>query len=98
MIRQLENEDSEDRELILQIIINLSSEEEFQIIFIALNSSFRICNLLFRRVEQEMKSGKEKQSDDVFDISKYFKSEEEGNSKNQEQIDIKYGKNIFKIF
>jgi len=94
MIRQLENEDSEDRQLILQIIINLSSEEEFQKIFIALNSSFRICNLLFRRVEEEMKGGKGKESDDTFDISKYFKSQDEVNSSNQEQIDIKFSNHI----
>jgi hypothetical protein len=91
MIRQLENEDSEDRELVLQIIINLSSEEEFQKIFLSLNSSFRICKLLFNRIEKELKKDK-KESEDVFDISRYFKSEESNSKIGNEKIDIKYGK------
>ena len=94
MIRQLENEDSQDRDLVLQIIINLSSEEKFQKIFLSLNSSYRICQLLFSRIEKDMK--KEKEPEDVFDVSKYFKSEEVSDSKNQtEKIDIKFGRNTY---
>ncbi len=97
MIRQLENEDSQDRDLVLQIIINLSSEEEFQKIFLSLNSSFRICQILFSRIDKDMK--KEKVSEDVFDVSKYFNSDELRDSKNQaDKIDMKFGKNTSKQF
>lgn len=91
MIRQLENEDSEDRELVLQIIINLSSEEEFQKIFLSLNSASRICQLLFNRIEKEMKKDKN-DSEDVFDVSKYFISDESDPKSQNEKINITLGK------
>jgi hypothetical protein len=52
MIRQLEDESSGNRELVLQILINLSSDEMFINTFLNLNSLFRISNLIFQKIDQ----------------------------------------------
>jgi hypothetical protein len=78
MIRQLEAEDSEDRDLILQIIINLSGEENFQKTFISLNTIYRMCYLFMQRVEKELDSNR------IEGISQFYELRE-----NKNKIDIK---------
>jgi hypothetical protein len=51
MIRQLEA-DNINKELILQIMINISSDEYFQHILIDFNVIYRICNLLFEKLDK----------------------------------------------
>lgn len=68
MIRQLESEDTTDRDLILQIMINLSCEEIFQAKFIELNAIYRITHLLMQKIDKEvLKDDGEKK--DNFDIA-----------------------------
>jgi hypothetical protein len=55
MVRQLEDEDNEDRELVLQIIINLSGDERFAAQFVTLNTIHRIITLLMNKVSKEIK-------------------------------------------
>lgn len=86
MIRQLENEDSEDRELILQVIINLSGDEKLQKTFISLNSIQRICNLLWQRIEKDSSRKDKKEINDIYDIETMAL---EGYNFNKNQIDIK---------
>jgi hypothetical protein len=50
MIRQLES-DNINKELILQIMINISSDELFQNTLIDFNVIYRICTLLFNKLE-----------------------------------------------
>jgi hypothetical protein len=69
MIRQLEAEDTEDRELILQIIINLSGGDYVQKQFLELNTIFRISQLLLERIGKEVTKESENQnSDDIYDL------------------------------
>jgi hypothetical protein len=95
MIRQLENEDSTERELVLQIIINLSGEESFQKNFIELNAIHRICHILLSRVEKEIKKeGSESKSDDVFDLTSMISGLNDTRGDTENKIDVNYG-NIY---
>lgn len=89
MIRQLESEDSTERELILQIITNLSGEDAFQKIFLELNTIYRICSLTLRKVDEEIKE----QDTDLFDIYDVKSLNKEKN-----QLEVKYGKLFCLIF
>jgi EAL domain-containing protein (putative c-di-GMP-specific phosphodiesterase class I) len=76
MIRQLEAEDTEDRELILQIIINLSGGDYVQKQFLELNTIFRISQLLLERIGKEVtKESENKNSDDIYDLVSEGKKE-----------------------
>jgi len=57
MIREVEA-DNDNRELVLQIMINLSGDELFQKKFIEFNSIYRICNLLYQKLPKELESEK----------------------------------------
>jgi hypothetical protein len=52
MIRQLESE-NENKELILQIMINLSGEEFFTKKLIDFNVIYRVCTILFNKLDKE---------------------------------------------
>jgi hypothetical protein len=75
MIRQLEG-DNENKELLLQIMINISGDEHFAKIFIDFNVIYRISTLLFSRLE---KSDVTLEADDLFEFAK-------------EKLDVKYSK------
>ena len=51
-IREVEAE-NENRDLVLQIMINLSGDELFQNKFLEYNSIYRICNLLYKKINKE---------------------------------------------
>jgi len=53
IIREVEAE-NDNRELVLQIMINLSGDEFFQKKFLEFNSIYRICNLLYQRLPKEL--------------------------------------------
>ncbi len=91
MIRQIENDESQDRELILQIIINLSSDENFQNVFLDLNAPYRLCYLLFNRIDKEIvKEKKETEiNEEIFDLAKYISQVESREC--VDKLDIKYG-------
>ena len=52
MIREVEAE-NENRDLVLQIMINLSGDELFQPRLLEFNSIYRISNLLYRKIPKE---------------------------------------------
>ncbi len=53
MIREIEAE-NENRDLVLQIMINLSGDELFQQRLLEFNSIYRICNLLYQKLPKEI--------------------------------------------
>lgn len=57
IIREVEA-DNDNRESVLQIMINLSGDELFQKKFIEFNSIYRICNLLYQMLPKELDSDK----------------------------------------
>lgn len=57
MIREVEA-DNDNRDLVLQIMINLSGDELFQNKFLEYNSIYRICNLLYQKLAKEIESEK----------------------------------------
>jgi hypothetical protein len=57
IIREVEA-DNDHRELVLQIMINLSGDELFQKKFLEFNSIYRICNLLYQKLPKELESEK----------------------------------------
>ncbi len=65
MIRQLEAE-NENKELILQIMINISGEEHFAKIFVDFNVIYRAVTLLFNKLENQINI----EEDSLFSIVK----------------------------
>ena len=57
IIREVEA-DNDNREIVLQIMINLSGDELFQKQFIEFNSIYRICNLLYQKLPKELDAHK----------------------------------------
>jgi hypothetical protein len=78
MIRQLES-DNPNKELILQILINISSDEVFQNTLIDFNVIYRVINLLFAKLEDKSFTSV---NDDIFDLIK--------NDDEKDKLDIKY--------
>lgn len=67
IIREVEA-DNDYRELVLQIMINLSGDELFQKQFLDFNSIYRICNLLYQKLAKELDSDKNSQLNKEVDI------------------------------
>ncbi len=67
MIRLIENEDIKEKDLILQILINLSTNERYLNSFLKLNTFHRILSIVFRLIKKEFKK-EEKNYDNVDDI------------------------------
>lgn len=65
MIREVEAEDNENRDLILQIMINLSGDELFQSRLIEFNSIYRICTILYKKLPREANMDKENLQKDI---------------------------------
>ena len=63
MIRLLENEDIKEKDLVLQILINISGKESYIPYFLKINTFHRIINLTFKLIKKEFeeknKSNKE---------------------------------------
>jgi hypothetical protein len=85
MIRQLES-DNINAELILQIMINISGDEYFQNILIDFNVIYRICNLLFAKLDGEA-SKKESDGFSTDSLLDFMKQDEK-------KLDVKYRKLI----
>jgi predicted nucleic acid-binding Zn finger protein len=93
MVRILESEDCDEEELLLQIIINLSSEPKLQSIFIQLNAIYRITTLLFKKISSEMKNKEKNKNkiDDPYDLTALLQSaEKEDSFKQKNDLEIKY--------
>ena len=64
MIRLLENEDIKEKDLVLQILINLSGKEDFLPHFLKINTIHRVLNLIFKTIKSEFEEkNKEKNND-----------------------------------
>lgn len=61
MIREVEAE-NENRDLVLQIMINLSGDELFSSRLLEFNSIYRISNLLYQRLPKEINSNSDKEN------------------------------------
>ena len=53
MIRLLENEDIKEKDLILQILINISGKENYVPLFLKINTFHRIINIIFKIIKKE---------------------------------------------
>ena len=56
MIRLLENEDIKEKDLILQILINIAGKENYLQYFLKINTFHRIINLIFKTIKKEFES------------------------------------------
>ena len=64
MMRLLENEDIKEKDLVLQILINLSGKEDFLPHFLKINTIHRVLNLIFKTIKSEFEEkGKEKNNE-----------------------------------
>ena len=54
MIRALENEDIKEKDLVLQILINISGKENYLQHFLKINTFHRIINLAFKLIKKEL--------------------------------------------
>ena len=63
MIRLLENEDIKEKDLVLQILINISGKEHYLPYFLKINTFHRIINLVFKIIKKEF-DDKNKSSND----------------------------------
>ena len=73
MIRLLENEDIKEKDLILQILINISGKESYVPHFLKINTFHRIINLVFKSIKKEFEEKKNTSSSE----EKSYESPEE---------------------
>ena len=64
MIRLLENEDIKEKDIVLQILINLAGKENYLPHFLKINTIHRVLNLIFKTIKSEFEEiDKEKNND-----------------------------------
>ena len=63
LIRLLENEDIKEKDIILQILINLSLKEIYLESFLKINTFHRIINLIFQIIKKELDTKKKNSND-----------------------------------
>ena len=64
MIRLLENEDIKEKDIVLQILINLAGKENYLPHFLKINTIHRVLNLIFKTIKSEFEEkNKEKNND-----------------------------------
>lgn len=103
MIREVEAEDNSNRDLILQIMINLSSDELFQPRLIEFNSIYRICSILYKKLQTNQEKESIKNEIDLFAMEHGLLEEKNKTSDNVKvnfqlekyQIDSEVNKEIF---
>ena len=61
MIRLLENEDIKEKDLVLQILINISGKESYVPLFLKINTFHRIINIIFKLIKKEFDEKTNKQ-------------------------------------
>ena len=58
MVRLLENEDIKEKDLVLQILINISGKEHYLPYFLKINTFHRVINLIFKIIKKEFEEKK----------------------------------------
>jgi hypothetical protein len=98
MIREVEA-DNDNRDLVLQIMINLSGDELFQTRLLEFNSIYRISNLLYQKMPKEINSNSNSDKENLQREIDLFAMEHGlyNNEKNQENIKIKFSMEKYQI-
>ena len=63
MLRLLENEDIKEKDLVLQILINISGKEHYLPYFLKINTFHRVINLIFKIIKKEFEEKKQTSND-----------------------------------
>ena len=67
MIRLLENEDIKEKDLVLQILINISGKESYIPYFLKINTFHRIINLTFKLIKKEFEEKDKSKEEKIYE-------------------------------
>jgi hypothetical protein len=98
MIREVEA-DNDNRDLVLQIMINLSGDELFQSRLLEFNSIYRICNLLYQKMPKEINAISSSDKENLKREIDLFAMEHGlfNNDRAQENIKVKFSMEKYQI-